>query len=316
MLRRSNDEGSIINKDQVGLQPPPAAPGGPKRVRSRDSRGEPYPLNIARLPMPDGKVRTKHGGKELNTGFCNMLERKCYGTPWEQHRQLQMLRGVYKTERCSYDARGRRCNKGAECCFAHSTDNENMINAVVQPFRRRIFQELYDANFSLPLEHLHEIGKLTDEELRIAQQKRDDFEGRRRNQRPRLSRSPRSSSSDGDNVTPPPANRSSGSGQGNPLPLTNTGEDSAERQRDHTSGDNAEDDDSDREEAAAPVEANDNDIKIETAEPGTMLTSLQGNGDVDEPTPQLEREAANTEMSTVPPIVDTDIITGLPEIEA
>ena len=59
MIRRNNDEASIIHKDQVGLQPPPAAPGGPKRVRSRDSRGEPYPLNNARLPMPDGKVRTK-----------------------------------------------------------------------------------------------------------------------------------------------------------------------------------------------------------------------------------------------------------------
>ena len=260
-----------------------------------------------------------------------MLERKCYGPAWEQPRQLQMPKGVYETERCSYDARGRRCNKGADCCFAHSTDNENMIAAVVNPFRKKIFTELYDANFSMPLEHLHEIGKLTGQGFKIAQQTRDDFEDRRRNQRPRLSRSPKSSSSDGDNVTPPPVDRSSGSGQGNPLPLTNTGEDSAERQRDHTSEDNVEDDDSDREEAAAPVEANDDDIKIETlpetAEPGTMLTSLQGNGDIDEPTPQLEQEAADTEMSTDPPIVDTDMSTGppivdtdmstgLPEIEA
>ena len=259
MIRRNNDEASIIDKNQVGLRPPPAAPGGPKRVRSRDSRGEPYPLNISRMPMPDGKVRTTHGGKELNTGFYNMLERKCYGPAWEQHKQLQMLKGAYKTERCSYDARGRRCNKGADCCFAHSTDNENMIAAVVNPFRKQIFTELYDANFSLPLEHLHEIGKLTDEEFRIALQKREDFEDRRRYQRPRhheSSRSPRSSSSDRDSVTLPPADRSSGSGQGNPLPLTNFEEVSAERQRDHTSGDNVEDDDSDHEEAAAPVEAN------------------------------------------------------------
>ena len=61
MIRRNNDENSIIDKNKVGLRPPPAAPGGPKRVRSRDSRGEPYPLNIARTLMPDGKIRTKSG---------------------------------------------------------------------------------------------------------------------------------------------------------------------------------------------------------------------------------------------------------------
>ena len=47
-----------------------------------------------------------------------------------------------------------------------------------------------------------------------------------------------------------------------------------------------------------------------------MQTSLRGNGDIDEPTPQLEQEAADTEMSTGPPIVDTDMSTGLPEVEA
>ena len=85
MIRRNNDEASIICKDQVGLRPPPAAPGGPKRVRSRDSRGEQYPLNTARTPMPDGKIRTK-GGKEYRAGFHNMLERMCTGPPWQQNR--------------------------------------------------------------------------------------------------------------------------------------------------------------------------------------------------------------------------------------
>ena len=75
MIRRSNDDGTIIDKDRVGLQPPPAAPRGPPRVSSRDSRGEAYPLNNAQLPFPDGKVRTKRGGQEVNTGFYNMLER-------------------------------------------------------------------------------------------------------------------------------------------------------------------------------------------------------------------------------------------------
>ena len=118
-------------------------------------------------------MRTKRGGKELNTGFYNMLERKCYGSPWEQHRQLQMLKGVYKTERCSYDFRGGRCTKGDACCFAHSSDNESMIDAVVKPFRLKIFNELYDAKFCLPLEHLHEIGKITTEEFHIALRKRE-----------------------------------------------------------------------------------------------------------------------------------------------
>ena len=108
MIRRNNDEGTIISKDQVGLLPPPAAPAGPKRVRSRDSRGSAsYPTNNTQLPMPDGKVRTKHGDKELKTGFVNMLPHKCYGIPWEQHRQLQMLKGVYKTEKCTFDIKGR-----------------------------------------------------------------------------------------------------------------------------------------------------------------------------------------------------------------
>ena len=153
--------------------------------------------------------------------------------------------------------RGKRCDKGDQCCFAHSTDNEYDIAAVVNPFRKKIFTELFDMEFSLPLEHLHEIGKITDQELKEGLQKKHAYEDRKRNQRPRLSRSPRSSASSGGNRTPPPQNRSSGSGQGNPLPLTNTQEDCAERQRDHTSGDRAEDDDSDREEAAAPIEAND-----------------------------------------------------------
>ena len=154
-----------------------------------------------------------------------MLERMCYGPPWQQHMQLQMPKGVYKTKMCSYDARGKRCTKGDECCFAHSTDNEYDIAAVVKPFRKKIFTELFNRGFSLPLEHLHEIGKITDQELKEGLQKKHAYEDRKRNQRPRLSRSPRSSASSGGNRTLPPQNRSSGSGQGNPLPLTDAHED-------------------------------------------------------------------------------------------
>ena len=325
MIRRSNGDGTIIDKDRVGLQPPPAAPGGPTRVRSRDSRGEAYPLNNAQLPFPDGKVRTKRGGKELNTGFYNMLERKCSGSAWEQHRQLQMLKGVYKSVRCEYDTRGGRCTKGDDCCFAHRNDNNSVIEAIVKPFRFKIFNELFDARFSLPLEHLHEIGKISDECYRIAKQKRDDFDNRTggRAQRPRHhdnSRSPRSSSIERDNTTPPPAERPSGSGQGNPPALTDGQEINEDRQRDHTSGDHNEDEDSDHEEAAAPIELNDDDIKIETppepAEPEAMQTSPLKDGEDVEPTPQLEQETADTEMSTGLPTEDMDMSTGLPEVEA
>ena len=49
-----------------------------------------------------------------------------------------------------------------------------------------------------------------------------------------------------------------------------------------------------------------------------MQTPLQGDGDIDEPTPQLAQEDEDTVMSTDPPIVDadTDMNTGLPEIES
>ena len=262
MIRRNNDEGTKINKDQVGFLPPPAAPAGPKRVRSRDSRGSAsYPTNNTQLPMPDGKVRTKHGDKELNTGFFNMLAYKCYGSPWEQHRQLQMLKGVFKTEKCSFDTKGRVCKKGDECCFTHSTDNNIMVEAVVKPFRRKIFTELFDEEYSLPPGHLHEIGKIKTEQYHAALRRREDFEDRTggRFQRPRQhdnSRSPRSSPSDRNSVTPEPVQRPKGSGKGNALALMNIEENNNERQRDHMSGDHIEDEDSDREEAAAPIEVN------------------------------------------------------------
>ena len=251
MIRRNNGEGTVINKGQDRFLPPPEAPAGAKRERSRDSKGSAsYPTNNTELPLPDGKVRTKHGDKELRTGFYNMLPRRCYGTPWEQHRQLQMLKGVYKTERCTFDTRGRRCQKGDECCFLHSTDNSMNIDAVVMPLRRKIFMELFDAEFSLPLGHLHEIGKVTTLEYHEALRKKEDYEDRtgERLHRPRMhdnSRSPRSSPSNRDSMTPEPQ-RPKGSGKGESLALMNIEEDNSERQRDHTSGDNVEDEDSDR----------------------------------------------------------------------
>ena len=178
MIRRNNDEGTVINKDQDRF-PPPQAPAGGKRVRSRDSKGSSsYPTNNTELPLPDGKIRTKHGDKELRTGFYNMLARRCTGDPWEQHRQLQMLKGVYKAERCRFEIRGGKCYKGSECCFLHSTDNDNNIDAVVMPFRRKIFKKLYDEGFSLPIEIRHEIGKMTTLEYQEAARKKEMYEER------------------------------------------------------------------------------------------------------------------------------------------
>ena len=161
MVRRNNDEGTGVSLDP-GRFPPLQAPAGSKRTRSRDSKGgSPYPTNNTDLPLPDGTIRTKHGDKELRTGHFNMLAHKCKGDPWEQHRQLQMLKGVYKTTRCRFELSGGRCNKGRQCCFSHATDNDHDIDAVVMPFRHRVLTELYDEGFSPFIEILHEIGKMT-----------------------------------------------------------------------------------------------------------------------------------------------------------
>ena len=178
MIRRYNDENSTINKDTVGLQPPPAAPGGPKRVRSRESRGERYAMNMPQTPMPDRTIRNK-SGQEFKSGFHNMLERMCGdGPPWEQHIKLQMLRGLYTTKMCNYDARGARCEKADKCCFSHSNDNQFDIAARVNPLRKEVFTELFNMKFSLPLGHLHEIGKITDQEFEDGQQKKLAHEDR------------------------------------------------------------------------------------------------------------------------------------------
>ena len=108
-------------------------------------------------------------------------------------------------------------------------------------------------------------------------------------------------------VTPEPQ-RPKGSGKGEALALMNIDEENSEGQRDHTSGDNVEDEDSDREQAVAPIDVNEGDIKIETppepAKPEAMQTSPRNNGEDVEPTPQLEKET-----------VDTDMSTGLPEVD-
>ena len=212
---------------------------------------------------------------------------------------------------------------GRDCCFLHANDNEYNISARVNPIRREVFTKLYNMKFALPLEHLHEIGKISDQEFDEGMERKLAHEERaeRRRTRPRTSRSPMSSASSGEHGTPTPLTR--GIGRGNPLAIADANENIAERQRDNTSAgleNRAEDDDSGSEEAAALIEANDDNIKIE-ALPETVQTPLLGIGDIEEPTPQLVQEDADTAMSIDPPIVeaadaDTDMAADLPEFDA
>ena len=95
-----------------------------------------------------------------------MLERMVYGTPQQQHIQLQMLKGLWKTETCRYDAI-KTCRAGDSCCFRHRVDNEHNISQRVAPIRREVFTSLYEQNFALPLEILSEIHKISDQEYDI-----------------------------------------------------------------------------------------------------------------------------------------------------
>ena len=309
MIRRNND-GYIIDKDTVGQGQRPA-PGDHKRVRSRDSMGEKFPLNNPRMPMPTRTIITK-AGEVHRSGFNNMLERMCTGSPQQQHIQLQMLKGPYKTKFCTYVARG-KCNAGDNCCFLHNTDDEHKISQRVKPLRKEVFMRLWEQKFALPIEHLHEIGKRSDQEFGIQIDKRSEHEAHQRRIRPRRSRSAMSSESR-EYRTPTPSR----DGHGNPLPVADANENNDERQRRFSpTGDS---DDSDREQAAAQLEANDDDIKVEIV-PETERTPLVGKEDIEEPTPQLMLEDADTAMSLDPPIVEaveaaeaeTDMATGRPE---
>ena len=240
-----------------------------------------------------------------------------------------MLKGLYKTETCRYDAM-RTCRAGGSCCFRHRVDNEHNISQRVAPIRREVFTRLYEQEFALPLEILHEINKISDQQYDIRQENKDEYKDRaeRRRTKPRISRSAMSNSSNEQGYksrtpTPPGAKR------GETLEVeyiqTDISDASAERQRDNTSAGlerRAEDEDSDVEEAAAHIEANDDDIKMEPL-PETEQTPLLaiGNGDGAESTPQLINEETDTAMALDPTIVaaveaadaDADMATGLPE---
>ena len=238
--------------------------------------------NYTELPVPDRKIITKNN-LELKSGHMNMLPRMTKGDPWQQHRQLQMLRGMYKTAMCKHEHSRQGCEKGDACVFVH-TDNDANIDAEVIPLRFNVYTKLYEDGFSL-LEILYEIGVISKEEYQKAMRKKAHHqdlvaeqaavEAVARTQRPRVhdsSRSPRSSPSDRNSTTPDPNRRgppenysdfsrseSKGKGKGDVSAEMEVDDDSSARQRDLTSGGADEDEGSDREdEAVAPI---DNDSK-------------------------------------------------------
>ena len=152
----------IINPMQV---PPPSAPAGSQRIRSRDAKGgSPAPMgsNYTELPVPDRNIITKNN-VELKSGHMNMLPRMTTGNAWRQHRQLQMLKGMYKTTMCMHERSRQGCEKGAACCLAHTTDNDAKIDAEVIPLRFDVYTKLFEDGFSLPKVILYEIGQITKE---------------------------------------------------------------------------------------------------------------------------------------------------------
>ena len=312
--------------------PPPSAPAGSQRVRCRDSNGgspAPKGSNYTDLPMPDRKIITKNK-LELKSGHMNMLSRMTQGTPWQQHRQLQMLKGVCKTNRRKRELSfPNGCSKGDECVFAHSTDNPAKIDAEVIPLRFDVYTKLYEDKFSLPLEILYEIGQISKEQYEIAMENRVRHQERvdeqaaneaaARAQRPRMhdnSRPPRSIPSDRDSITPDPQRRgppenyndltmlSKGKGRGNASAKMEVDDDSSARQRDLTSGGADDDEASDREEeAVAPIDDDNMGITpVEEEEPRSLSPCDKY---IDpEPTQQLAEETGDVDMTSDPPTVN------------
>ena len=150
----------------------------------------------------------------------NMIPRMVEGNPWEQHRQLQMFKGVSNKSQCDHGFSARGCLKGEDCVFAHSTDNQAAIANEVNLLRFKVYTQLYNDSFSLPPEILYEIGQITKEQRdaalgnrarhleRVSGQAANELAARA--QRLRMhdnSRSPRSIPSDRDSITPDPQRR-------------------------------------------------------------------------------------------------------------
>ena len=245
-----------------------------------------------------------------------MLERRVSGgDPREQFRQLQMLKGVFKTETCRFDVRG-ICDAGSECCFRHSIDPDRSIAQMVKPIRQKVFRELYEENFALPDEILFEIGKITEREYNERQDRKEAYQALRqetRRTRPRRSMSPTSVKSSEPRIirnrTPTPPRTK----QDNVPALEDVSDTNADRQRDNTSAgiaERSEEEHSDTDvEAAAPIEAQDDDINME-AIPENQTAPLLAIDDrsVVETTPQVDFGMSDDAME-----MDPEAETAAPE---
>ena len=287
--------------------------------------------NYTELPVPDRKIITKNN-VELKSGHMNMLPRMTTGNAWQQHRQLQMLKGMYKTTMCMHERSRQGCEKKELCCFAHTTDNDAKIDAEVVPLRFDVYTKLFEDGFSLPKVVLYEIGQMVKEEYQtamrkqahhedlVAEQAAAEAEARPPAQRLRMhdnSRSPKGSPSDRNSTTPDPNRRGlpenysdfSGfkkryKGKGDVSAMMEVDDDSSARQRDLASGGADEDEGSDREdEAVAPIDNDSKELSPPKEEPRS-LSPCDDDGNI-EPTPQ---PAGETD--------DTDMTRGLPEVSA
>ena len=312
---RGNDIVGTEMRDAMQAPNPPA-PAGPPGIRSRDSKGgSPAPRGsyYTDLPLADRTIVTR-ANKELKSGHMNMLPRMSEGTPWEQHRQLQMLRGVFKKTQCNREFSNKGCEKGSDCVFAHSTDNPAAIANEVNPLRFNVYTQLYNDGFPLPPPILCEICKNTkverdaalDSRARHIQRVNEQAlnEQAARAQRPRAhdnSRSPRISiTPDCDSTTPDPQRRApqnydgllrtKGKGRGDGSTRMEVDAETAARPRDHTSG-GADDEASDREEeAAAPI---DDDNMGSNPPEDDELRSLSDHEAVPEPAQQIANESGD-----------------------
>ena len=222
------------------------------------------------------------------------------------------------------------CEKGSTCCFAHTTDNPREIDAEVFPPRYKVYTKPFNDRFSLPCEIRYEIGQISKRDYEIEMRKKAHHQelvdeqvadaAAARSQRLRMhdsSRSPRSSQSDRDSRTPDPnrhrglpadyseftRSKSKGEGKGDVSALMEVDDDPGARQRDLTSGGADEDEGSDREEeAVAPIDDNSEELAPPKEEP-VQLSPCDDDEDI-EPTPQLDGD-----------IEDTDMTSGLPEVD-
>ena len=96
-----------------------------------------------------------------------------------------MACGKFKKEPCRHEFNKHGCDAGRMCLFAHESDEKEFVDAEVSEVRYRIFSELSRVEFSLPPPILDEIGEISLDAARDAE------EAIRRHRRPEPKLMPR-----------------------------------------------------------------------------------------------------------------------------